>query len=137
MKKASSVVADYVSAIPKVERNKLLLPIMLEKEYTIGQMKPLTRAHDYYNIFKGGASGRSLAVSNTLVSFWYKHYPVKDIFPLFDTRQPDMEKMKQIYDYMLCWGRDNRIFELFKRNGFVLIHEQGKISMWVNSSRKR
>ncbi|MDI6780758.1 MAG: hypothetical protein QME49_01400 [bacterium] len=128
---AGKVVEEYTSGISKIEQNKLLLPIMLEKEYSIGQMKPLTRAHDYYNIFKGGATGRSLATLNTIVPFWYKHYPVEEYLPTVTSKdRNDICKMKGKYDYILCWGRDDEFFEILKREGVILIHQKGRVWLY-------
>ncbi|MDI6780754.1 MAG: hypothetical protein QME49_01380 [bacterium] len=126
---------DYTSGISVIERNKCLLPIHLEDD-KVGVIHSLVWAFNYYNIIKGGATGRSMVKYPGRTVFKYKQ-PCKEIFPEFNHQNPeatDMERIKQVYDYVLFWGRDEGIFRLFRNQGFVLMHHQGKL--WVYNREK-
>jgi hypothetical protein len=125
---------DYLSGISVVEMNKSLLPVFLET-YRIGQIQPLTRAFNYYNIFKGGATGKSIIRFQGRTFFHYKTSPEK-MFPTFNYKSPEtanMEQTKKSYDYVLFWGKDEEIFNLFENNGFVLLHSQGELRLYKNA----
>ena len=134
---ASHVVAinrdlsDYTSGIPVVERNKTLLPVRLE-DYQVGKIRPLHWAFNYYNVFKGGATGQSVVKYTGRVPIKYKQ-PIAKVFPSFNPRAPgdaDMERIKASYDYVLFWGTKQRIFDLFENNGFQLIHKKGRLRLY-------
>jgi hypothetical protein len=127
---------DYISGIPVIEKNKCLLPVHLER-YKVGQIRPLTWVFNYYNIFKGGATGKSVVRCHGRTPLKYKQ-PVEKTFPWFNPQkaeEADMKRIKQVYDYVIFWGRDQKAFKLFEDKGFVLIHSQGKL--WVYKNERK
>jgi hypothetical protein len=59
--------------------------------------------------------------------------PIEQVFPSFDPNihgEADMARIKAIYDYVLFWGENEKIFNLFEKNGFKLCHEQGKLRLY-------
>lgn len=69
--KINKVLEEYNSGISVIEKNKTLLPIQLEN-YHIGKIDPLQWAFNYYNIFKGGATDRSVVIYAGRVPLRYK-----------------------------------------------------------------
>src|SRR5688572_13587251 len=50
---------EYLSGVEQFQPNGLLYPIHFRAD-SVGQIQPLTRAHEYYHIFRGGANGRGI-----------------------------------------------------------------------------
>jgi len=61
-----------------------------------------------------------------------------ETFPPFDPRHPEQADMKQIrdtYDYVLFWGRDEAIFKLFREDGFRMAHREGRLMIYKTTRR--
>ncbi len=124
---------NYLSGISYVKNNKLILPISIS-DYKVGRIRPLHWAFNYYNFYKGGATGRSLAYVTGRAPVRYKK-SAAELFPRFEPEQPakaDVQRIGEVYDYVLFWGIDEEIFNHFKKNGFELIHHREKLSLFVN-----
>ena len=125
---------DYTSGIPVIEKNKTLLPVRLE-DYRVGEIRPLHWAFNYYNLFKGGATGQSVVHYTGRVPMKYRR-PIEQAFPNFAPnlkKGVNMIKIREAYDYVLFWGENKEILGLFERFGFQLIHEQGKLRLYSNN----
>lgn len=134
---AQTAINDYISGIDSFEENSLLLPIHLENPPT-GQVRPLTRAHEYYHIAKGGANGYGAAFYNTLVPIWYREYPVTKLFPRYDPKAPaeSMKRIVETYGFVLVYGSDEELFKQLADNNFKLVHEKGKTHLFRNQAPK-
>jgi hypothetical protein len=132
--KANNLLNTYTSGISVIEKNSVILPISVEPSPQIGEIRPICWAHNYYNIFKGGVTGFSMGRFNTQVPIWYKHYPIEDNYPLFNRKSPEQNiaRIKEVYDYIVLWGEDPKVFNLFEENGFVVVHNQGKLRVYKN-----
>ena len=123
---------DYLSGVPLMKKNPIILPLRLET-YKIGKIRPLHWAFDYYNVFKGGATGRSVVTYIGRVPMKYKR-PIEETFPHFDPKSPqdaDMTRIRECYDYILCWGeKSTDLHNIFEQNGFKLMHEQGRLTLY-------
>lgn len=100
-------VEERLAGIPKMERNAVILPLVLQKT-KVGEILPYARLYDYYTMWNGGVTGNSIArLYNTIVPVVYKTYPVGDYLPLMSkktvTRQA-IRQMSKIYDYILVFG---------------------------------
>ena len=128
-------IQQYISGIEFVDANKKLLPIHLENPQ-FGQIKPLTRAHEYYQIAKGGANGCGAAYFNTLVPVWYRDYPIEQTFPKYDPNSPDesMRRIAACYDYVLVWGIDEQLASRLEESGFSIAHENSKLHLYRNTA---
>ena len=124
---------DYLSGIPLVRKNSTILPVRLE-DYKVGKIRPLHWAYDYYNVFCGGATGKSVVNYTGRVPMKYRK-PVDELFPPFKPNQPDQADMNRIcerYDYVLFWGDNEEILNLFESYGFWLIHQKNKLRLYGN-----
>ena len=121
---------QYTSGVAAFERNKRLLPIHRESP-RFGQIRPLTRAHEYYHIAKGGANGAGVAQFNTISPVWYRLDP-HHAFPEFDPLAPTqtMRRIADVYDYVLVWGRDDHLATLLEQSAFGVVHENGKLRLY-------
>jgi hypothetical protein len=129
---------DYTSGIAMVERNKNLLPVHLET-YEVKMVKPLHWAYIYYSISKDSVTYKNpIFVLPGRTPITYKKQigltSSPEIHPLMPKRpeDADMDLIKEVYDYVLFWGRNSEVIDLFERNGFNLIHEKGKLRLFSN-----
>ncbi|TWU12625.1 hypothetical protein CA54_14490 [Symmachiella macrocystis] len=131
--KMDQELAVYMSGIEHYDGNTPLLPIHIENP-PHGQVRPLTRAYEYYNIAKGGANGRGVANVNTLVSMWYHEYPVSNMFPKIDKNNPEksMRRIRQTYGYVLVYGEDLDLVKNLEANQFELVHHNQKLRLFKN-----
>lgn len=152
-----AAVKEYVSGIDQFEANSSLLPIHLENpafggivinigdangsasqtsRTAVGGIRPLTRAHEYYHLAKGGANGCSIPSLNTLSIMWYREYPVTNRFPAYDADDPkSLEAIRRAYDFVLVYGEDPRVVNQIESLGFKLVHHQGHLRLFKNSER--
>jgi len=129
-------VEEYVSGITAYAGNCTILPILAENE-PFGQIRPITRCHEYYHMARGGANGYGVAeCANTLVCVWYRKYPVSETFPKYDRQRAveSMKQIKEIYDYVLLWGEDERTMALLVDHGFHLQHQNGRLRLFRNKA---
>ncbi|HUT89227.1 MAG TPA: hypothetical protein VMY37_07010 [Thermoguttaceae bacterium] len=126
-------VQQYTSGIAAFEPNGKLLPIHVENPQ-FGQIRPLTRAHEYYHIARGGANGQGAAYFNTLVPVRYRAHPIERAFPGFeeDSAEQSMKRIAEAYDYVLVWAGDREWTERLQRSGFNLAHADGKLELYRN-----
>jgi hypothetical protein len=126
---------QYLSAMDKVERNAVVLPLPLEG-HQIGSISPIARAYEYYPIFRGGANGQGLAKFNTVTPMVYRTYPVKLRFPKWNRKTTsDMRQIADTYDYVLVWGTGLYATLQLRDASFELVHEQGKLRLFRNGRK--
>jgi hypothetical protein len=129
---ANRLLEEYLSAMPKMRPNSVLLPLAFEGSQ-IGRMSPLAHAHDYYHIALGGANGKGIAKFNTVTPMVYRAYPRTRLFPRWESYRPArMHRVVQTYDYVLIWGGDQSTTELLQHAGFKVVHERGKLRFFEN-----
>jgi hypothetical protein len=129
---------DYLSGIPHVEPRKTLLPVHIEESKRF-KVRPLRWAFNYYNIVKGGATGSSVVQAAGRVPMKYIDAR-EDILPSYDVLEPeaaDMQRIQQVYDYVLIWGHDEAIQKQFEQAGFEVTHAQGKLRLYANTRTNR
>ena len=136
------ITTEYLSGLEHVEKNKTMLPLSVgESEFDV--LNPYAHLHDYYGIFRGTITGKSLAMFNTISPVWYKDYkefPHFSRFPGFHASalaeqnheliEQDLENIRSAYDYVLIWGNDKRIETLFSENGFIKIFENKRLHLF-------
>ena len=129
-------IADYTSGIEQFEQNSTLLPIHLSNPLR-GQVRPLTRAHEYYNLAKGGGNGYGASFFNTLVPIWYREYPVSKVFPRYDADNPEesLKTISEFYDFVLVMGEDPELRERLAAVGFVNVNHAGIIDLFRNEKK--
>lgn len=125
---------EYVAGIPAYAGNGRLLPI-LAQNVRFGQVRPITRAHEYYHIEKGGANGHGIGCYKHLTTLWYRTYPVSETFPKFDAESPDesMQHIEQAYDYVLMWGNDDAWRRRLDNSKFQLVFHQSRLHLFRNA----
>lgn len=131
--RAMNVLLDqYTAGIPYLERNSRLLPINLDNPQ-VGQVRPLTRAHEYYHIARGGVNGSGAAVYNTLVPVRYREYPDDDTLPKYhpDLDHSELTNVISRYDAVLIWGGDNTIDEALTALGCELTFRNDKLRLYA------
>ena len=130
------LIGEYTSGTETMHENARLLPVNTNNT-AFGQIRPLTRAHEYYHVEKGGANGVGAAVFNTLVPVKYRTYPVEQLFPRYDATSTDAEvdQVLQSYDYVLVWGEEQRLKARAKENGFNLIQQSPNLSFFGREAR--
>jgi hypothetical protein len=133
---ADRKISEYVSAVEYFRQDGLLYPIDFRAD-NYGQVQPLTRAHEYYHIFRGGANGRGIAMYNTLTPMPYRVYPVVRQFPVWrpddaDRRATDLANR---YDHVISWGTQPEFAESVSRARFRLVHHQGDLYFYTNETR--
>ncbi len=121
---------EYLSAMGKVKRNSLMLPMALDP-FVVGTISPLAHAYDYYPLFRGGANGRGIAQFNTVTPIVYRSYPTTDRFPV-PARGSDMRAVSGAYDYVLLWGGGSNPAMVLRKGGFDLVHERGELRLFEN-----
>jgi hypothetical protein len=128
---------DYISGVAFVEPGKLYLPVSLDNP-RIGELRPLTRAFEYYPLLAGGADGNSWAQFNTITPVWYKHYPYEETFPPLDPEdiEGSLPRIGEVYDYAIFLGRDEAVLSAFRAAGFEPLHEQGDLVLYENLRKK-
>ncbi len=134
---ANQMLEIYLSGLPYVEQNKKLLPVHLE-EYVVGKIRPLRWAFNYYNFYKGGATGLSFAYVTGRAPIQYTK-PVDEILPRFYPEaadKMDMSKFQKAYDYVLFWGEDEHIFNMFRSSGFKEVFHNQKLRIFENIIKK-
>ena len=132
---ADELIDEYLSGIAVVDHNRKLLPVHID-ETVIGRIRPLRWAFNYYNIEPGGATGSSVVQYAGRVPMQYKGGRRFAAFPRFDPRHPeqaDMEMIRDTYDYVLFWGRNDNIFKKFHDNGFRMSHRRGRLTIYEKS----
>lgn len=125
---------EFTSGISKVDKNKALLPVLLEDTEFGNYLRPTVRAVNYYNIVKDGVNPYSAAIWNTLVPVWYKHYPVDEFLPQVNKNsiKSSIQRVKNAYDYVLLWGKDSAVDNLLQEHNFRLIHNKGMLRIYSN-----
>jgi hypothetical protein len=134
VKETGRYVAEYLSAVDKVRRNSVMLP-MESDPFNVGTISPLAHAYDYYAIFRGGANGKGIAQFNTVAPIVYRSYPTTDRFPI-PGRGNDLRAVSRAYDYVLLWGGGSSPALLLRKVGFDLVHEQGDLRLFENRQRQ-
>lgn len=127
------VLREYVSGVEGFAPNSRLLPIHLENP-TFGQIRPLTRAHEYYHLEKGGANGSGVGAYNTVAMMWYRTHPVERTFPKYEAQAPErsVRRIATTYDYVLVWGTDPELADRLTRHGFVCVYENNRLTLYRN-----
>lgn len=125
---------QYTAAVDKVAPRSRMLPILVDNP-KFGLIRPLTRAHEYYLIARGGANGRGIGTMNTLSTVWYRHYPVRDTFPKYHDEMSDLEfaEMLKSYDYVLIWGDEQLIDDRLRQTEFHALHNEGPLRLYGRS----
>lgn len=135
VRKAGHGIEEYLSAVDKVRPNSVMLPLGLER-FEVGQISPLAHAHDYYQLFRGGANGKGIATFNTVTPMVYRTYPVSERFPGWSpNRSSDVRHVSDAYDYVLAWGRDAWAGVLLRGAGFELTFDEGNLQLFENQRR--
>ncbi len=123
---------EYLSGIGHIQKNKKMLPISAGKrEFKV--LNPYAHLFDYYGIYCGTITGKSLAAYNTISPVWYKDYkkfPNFSQFPSFNAYKLNKKKLRIIrgaYDYVLVWGYDKKIENMFLHNGFAMVFENKRL----------
>ncbi|QDU36076.1 hypothetical protein Mal4_03590 [Maioricimonas rarisocia] len=103
---------EYTAAIPYLPRNSRLLPINSVNPQ-VGQVRPLTRAYEYYHISRGGVNGTGAAIYNTLVPVRYRVYPDDSTLPKYQDgfEVAELDGLLRYYDAILIWGYDPALVE--------------------------
>jgi hypothetical protein len=130
--RADRKIVDYVSGVEWFRPGGLLYPIDFRAD-GFGQIQPLTRAHEYYHIFRGGANGRGIAMFNTLTPLPYRVYPVLRQFPVWRPDNLDRRGaiLAETYDHVLSWGTSTAFADTLKGK-FRLVHRQGELYFYTN-----
>lgn len=126
---------EYLSGLQHVKRNKTMLPLSVgKKEFDV--VNPYAHLYDYYGIFRGTITGKSLAGFNTISPVWYKDYkefPGFSEFPDFNgsgIEKGNIDEIRDAYDYILIWGNNKRIEMMFLNNGFRLVFEKQRLHIF-------
>jgi len=126
---------EYLSGMNHIKKNKTLLPLYVSKpEFRF--VNPYAHVHNYYGIFRGSITGKSLAAYNTVSPVWYRDYrefPNFSRFPIFKVSNLDRESIgiiRDAYDYVLIWGNDKEVENKFMDNGFRLVFEQKRLHIF-------
>jgi Uncharacterized protein conserved in bacteria len=127
--------AEYLSGVEQFQANGLLYPIFFRAD-RIGQIQPLTRAHEYYHIFRGGANGRGIAMFNTLTPMPYRVYPTSRQFPVWrpDGSDRHAAELAARFDHVLSWGTDETFVKSLTKANFRLVHQQGRMYLYTNGT---
>lgn len=133
---AEKQIANYTSGIEHFDTNSTLLPIHLDNPAR-GQVRPLTRAHEYYNIAKGGVNNEGAAYFNTLVPIWYREYPVSKMLPDYDEKAPDesIKAISKVYDFVLVMGDDDALRTRLTDAGYLNVHTAGNVDLFRNQKK--
>lgn len=126
---------QYTAAIDKVAPRSRVLPLLYENP-AFGLIRPLTRAHEYYLIERGGGNPGGIATMNTLSIVWYRHYPVADTFPRYRDDMSDSEfaTMLESYDNVLIWSdQEKTIDQRLETTDFRVLHDQGALRLYGRS----
>jgi hypothetical protein len=128
-----ALVREYNSGIEAFETNARLLPILVENP-AFGAIRPITRAHEYYHLAKGGANGGSIPSMNTLSVMWYREYPVRKTFPRFESGDAEcLAAIGAAYDFVLVFGEDPAVDSQIESAGFSEVHREGRTRLFRNS----
>jgi len=130
----NNLITEFNSGIARIERNKTILPMLSESSMFGNRLRPLIRAVNYYNIAKGGANPYTAAMWNTLGPVWYKHYPINDFLPQVNdkTIAASIQRVKEVYDYVLLWRQDTSIEQLLQANHFNLLYHNNRLKIYSN-----
>jgi hypothetical protein len=131
--KYGAEVKSYVTEMLTLKKNKLIGKVRTES-FRIGEIHPFAFCYEYYNVFKGGASQRSVAEFKTIVPIIYKKYPVEPYLPTFHRKNvvKSLTRMTEVYDYIFVWGHNDQIKEVLERYRYKLI--RSKNNLWIFSS---
>ncbi|MBX3438640.1 MAG: hypothetical protein KF861_14195 [Planctomycetaceae bacterium] len=129
--KMDAALKRYTAAIDKLPMRSRVLPIMLEN-MKFGLIYPLTRAHEYYLMERGGGNGGGIASMNTLAMVWYKHYPLHETFPMYRDDMTDAEFAEILtkYDHVLLWGGDQHLDEQVQAAQFQPLHVDDSLRLY-------
>lgn len=125
-------ITQYNEGIDHFLPNSTLLPIHNDNP-AFGFIRPLTRAHEYYHIAKGGANGHGIAQMNTLSMMWYRTYPTDKMFPVYrpgDTTS--LQAISERYDFVLVMGMTDAILADLHAAGFVVVFSNQLITLLRN-----
>lgn len=135
MKLDQEIKHEYLAGIEHIQKNKKMLPMTIgEKKFEV--INPYAHLFDYYGIYRGAITGRSLAAYNTISPVWYKDYkefPHFSKFPSFDPESLDIDKLQRIkkaYDYVLIWGNNKAVEGIFRNNGFKSVFEKKRLHIF-------
>lgn len=122
----------YNQGIDHFLPNSTLLPIHNDNP-AFGAIRPLTRAHEYYHIAKGGANGQGIALMNTLSIMWYRAYPTHMIFPDYLPGDAvSLQAISEKYDFVLVMGMTDAILSDLDAAGFVTVFSNELITLLRN-----
>jgi hypothetical protein len=123
----------YISGIDYFQSNGLLYPIHF-REDPVGRILPLTRAHEYYHVFRGGANGRGLAMFSTLTPMPYRIYPIERQFPVWRPVDSDLRTahLAEHYDQVLSWGTNDQLAASLTKANFKLAYQSGPLHLYTN-----
>ena len=130
-----AAVDDFVSGIHLLERNPTMLRILVDNP-AFGGIRPVTRAHDYYQIELGGVNPGSLPALSTLAVMQYREYPVEKNFPKYEEEMTDAEAHAVLtrYPYVLVWGQDSVLDARLETANFEQIHTRGEFHLFRRRS---
>jgi len=128
-------IKEFLAGTSHIEHNRRLLPILVENPKYGGELRPLTRVYEYYQIQTGGVNNNSWGQFNTVTPVWYRTYPIEKTFPSFDSGDPEgsLARIRDAYDYVLFWGHDDQLFATFRKGGFAPLYEHGRLTIYQNS----
>lgn len=132
VRRMNQAIAQYNEGIAHFLPNATLLPIHNDNP-AFGAIRPLTRAHEYYHIAKGGANGQGIAQMNTLSMMWYRTYPTDKIFPVYlPGETASLQAISERYDFVLVMGMTDAIFADLQAAGFVTVFRNQLITLLRN-----
>jgi hypothetical protein len=126
-------VDEYTAGIDYFPGNMQLLPIHLQND-PHGQIRPVTRAHEYYHIARGGANGRSVARFKHLTTLWYRR-PFEDQFPEYDAKNEhqSMHAIAEAYGCVLLWGMDQAWERRLEDAGFQCRFREKRLAVYIKA----
>jgi len=126
---------EYLSGVEYIQKNKKLFPLQVGKD-RYNEINPYAHLFNYYGIYAGSITGYNLAINNTISPLWYKAYKE---FPDFkelprvgkdELNDKNIKLIKSKYDYVLMWGKDKKIENMFLDHGLRLIFENKRLHIF-------
>lgn len=126
---------EFLAGMPYLAENSKMLSISAGGNHH-GVVNPYAHLQDYYALYKGMITGKSLAAYNTISPVWYRAYrefPNFSNLPIFnagDLNRENLGTIRDTYDYVLVWGNFPDLGECFKNNGFIPVFEKKRLHLF-------
>jgi len=127
--------SEFLAGMQYMDKISKILPISADGN-PYNEVNPYAHLYDYYTLYNGNVTGKSLAAYNTISPVWYKDYkefPNFHRLPTFNSNDLNKENLKIIkgsYNYVLIWGNNPDVLNSFRNKEFISVFEKQRLHIF-------